>query len=133
MQCKKSLALAAAIFVASACAAAVIPSAAHAVKGHCEGDTHWQCSIYSTSKENGAWYDSKTGQWYNKSCGCREDRGSNGAAGDYGHAEIHKKNVPTVKPSGAGPTNLARPPLGLAPHAPMRGAPPAAFQPGRAF
>lgn len=113
--------------------AAAIPSSAYAVKGHCEGNTHWHCTTYTTSKEDGAWYDPKTGQWYNKSCSCRENSGPNGAVGDYGHAEIHKKNVPTVKPSGAGPTNLARPPLGMAPRMPVRGAPPTTLRPARTF
>jgi hypothetical protein len=100
MRCEKSTALTAAIYLAAVCTAAAIPSAAHA-KGHCQGNTH-----------------SKTGQWYNKSCGCRAAAGSSDSGGSYGHAEIHKRNVPTVKPSGVGPTNLARPPLGLAPRAP---------------
>lgn len=117
MNCDKFTALTAAIYLAAVCTAAVVPSAVHA-KGHCEGNTHWQCTIYPTSKEDGAWYDSNTGQWYNKSCGCRAAAGSNDGGGSYGHAEIHKRNVPTVKPSGVGPTNLARPPLGLAPRAP---------------
>ena len=134
MRREKPPTLVAAIFAVSVFVfATVIPSTAYAVKGHCEGNTHWQCTTYPTSKEDGAWYDPKTGQWYNKSCGCRETGCSNDGVGSYGHAEIHKRNVPTVKPSGAGPTNLARPPLGMAPRAPTRVAPPATLQPGRTF
>lgn len=120
--------LAVAIYVATVCAFAALPRTAYAVKGHCEGDLRWQCTTYATSKEDGAWYDPKTGQWYNKSCGCRAQGGSGGSdgGGSYGHAEIHKRNVPTVKPSGAGPSNLARPPLGMTPRAPA-----ATFQPAR--
>lgn len=119
----------AAIQAALVCAAVVIAPSAHA-KGHCPGSQQWQCTTYATSQENGAWYDAKTGRWYNKSCSCRDDKGSGGGSGSYGHAEIHKTHVPTVKPSGAGPTNLARPPLGLrvTPRAPTP-----AFQSGRTF
>ena len=117
--------------------AVMIPGVAHAVKGHCEGDAHWQCTTYATSKENGAWYDAKTGQWYNKSCGCAANSsgGSNWGVGSYGHAEIHKKNVPTVKPSGGiGPMSVGRRPAWIMRRAPMRGAPPpAAFHRGPAF
>ena len=116
------------------CAAVMIPGVAYAVKGHCEGNTHWSCTTYSTTKEKGMWYDPKTGQWYNKSCGCREDSGTNGEPGAYGHAEIHKKNVPTVKPSGGiGPMSVSRRPMWMMPRAPMRGAPPAALYRGRTF
>lgn len=113
----------------------MIPTTAHAVKGHCEGNTHWSCSTYSTSKENGAWYDAKTGQWYNKSCKCQEDSGTNGEPGAYGHAEIHRKNVPTVKPSGGiGPMDASRRPVWIAPHAPQwRARPAAGFRGERAF
>lgn len=113
-------------------AAVAVPTAAQAVKGHCPGGQHWQCTTYATSQENGAWYDAKTGQWYNKSCSCQDAGGSfgGGGVGSYGHAEIHKTNVPTVKPSSIGPTSLARPPLGLkvTPRAPTP-----TFQPGRTF
>ena len=99
----------------------MIPGVAHAVKGHCEGNTHWTCSIYATTKEKGAWYDAKTGQWYNKTCRCRENSGDAGEPGAYGHAEIHRKNVPTVKPSGGvGPMSIGRRPAWTAPRAPMR-------------
>lgn len=133
MKRRKCLALTTAFHVAMICAAAMISSAAYAVKGHCEGDTHWQCTIYLASKGGGAWYDPKTGQWYNKSCGCEANSGGTSAGsssgGSYGHAEIHKRNVPTVKPSGVDPGNLARPPLGVvAPRAPAP-----TFQPGRSF
>lgn len=122
-------ALTAAIAAAAACALATIPDAALAAKGHCPGGQHWHCTTYVTSQENGAWYDPKTGQWYNKSCSCQADGGGpGGGTGSYGHAEIHKQNVPTVKPSGVGPTNLARPPLGYVPRAPTP-----TFQPGRSF
>jgi hypothetical protein len=131
MRHEKPRAIAPAIHIALICAVVAIPNAAHAGKGHCPGNQHWQCSTYTTSQENGAWYDPKTGQWYNKSCSCRDEgEGSSGGGGSYGHAEIHKTHVPTVKPSGVGPTNLARPPLGLrvTPRAPT-----STFQPGRTF
>jgi len=110
----------------SLCAFVMVPGIAHAVKGHCEGDTHWTCTTYPTSKEDGAWYDSKTGQWYNKTCRCKtnESGGTNGEPGSYGHAEIHKSNVPTVKPSGGiGPMSISRRPVWTAP---VRRAPPVA-------
>jgi hypothetical protein len=118
------------------CVAVTIPRAAHAVKGHCEGDTHWQCTTYPTSQENGAWYDPTTGQWYNKSCRCQPNSGgSSGGPGSYGHAEIHKKNVPTVKPSGGiGPMSVSRRPAWIMRRAPMGvAAPPAALHRGPAF
>ncbi len=130
MRRERAPASTAVIRAAFVCAAMAIPTAAHAVKGHCPGSQHWHCTTYTTSQENGAWYDAKTGQWYNKSCSCQDDGGSGGGIGSYGHAEIHQRNVPTVKPSGVGPTNLARPPLGLrvTPRAPT-----STFQPGRTF
>jgi|GEM_PF-5452767 hypothetical protein len=124
---EKPLTLAAAICIAVASVVVVLSATAHA-KGHCPAGTHWQCSTYATSQEHGAWYDAKTGQWYNKSCSCQGAGDSGGGIGSYGHAEIHKRNVPTVKPSGVGPSNLARPPLGMTPRAPTP-----TFQPGRTF
>lgn len=129
----KSSAFAAAIRVALVCAAFAIPTAALA-KGHCPAGQHFQCTTFATSRENGWWYDAKTGQWYNKSCSCQADGGSSGGdVGSYGHAEIHKRNVPTVKPSGVGPGNLAGSSLRIAPRAPMRVAPSATFRPARTF
>jgi hypothetical protein len=133
MRREKTSAFAAAIHAALVCAAVAIPTAAQA-KGHCPGGQHWQCTTYATSQENGAWYDAKTGQWYNKSCSCQGGGGSSGGdVGSYGHAEIHKKNVPTVKPSGVGPGNLAGSSLRLAPRAPVRVAPSATFRPAPTF
>ena len=117
----------------SFCILVMAPGIAHAVKGHCEGDTHWTCTTYPTSKEDGAWYDSKTGQWYNKTCRCKtnESRGTIGEPGSYGHAEIHKSNVPTVKPSGGiGPMSVSRRPVWTAP---VRRAPVASFNRRPAF
>jgi hypothetical protein len=105
------------------CVTVLIPEATQAAKGHCEGNTHWQCTVYPTTKEGGAWYDSKTGKWYNKSCRCQGPGGSNDAPGSYGHAEIHKSNVPVVKPSGGiGPMDARRRPAWNVPLAPMRSA-----------
>ncbi|WP_291606185.1 hypothetical protein [Bradyrhizobium sp.] len=64
---------------------------------------------YVTTKEGGAWYDPETGKWYNKSCGCVANQGGGSSdrfGGSYGRAEIHKKNVPTVTPSGVKPSNI---------------------------
>lgn len=134
MRHEKKASFAAAIHAVLMCAAVTIPTAAHAVKGHCPGGQHWRCTTYVTSQESGAWYDPQTGQWYNKSCSCQADAGSSGGdVGSYGHAEIHKRNVPTVKPSGVGPGNLAGPSLRIAPRAPMRVAPSATFRPARTF
>lgn len=133
MRSEKPSAFAAAIRAALVCAAVAIPTAAQA-KGHCPAGQHWRCTTYTTSQENGAWYDPQTGQWYNKSCSCQASGGSSGGdVGSYGHAEIHKKNVPTVKPSGIGPGNLAGSSLRIAPRAPMRVAPSATFRPARTF
>ncbi len=108
------------------CLAAMLPMPAFAAKGQCKGNTHWQCTVYATSQEGGAWYDPKTGQWYNKSCGCvANDGGSSGAfgPGSYGHAEIHERNVPTVKPSGpsGGGNALVTPSFRIAPRMPATG------------
>lgn len=129
MRRESAPALTAAIRAAIVYAAVAIPTAAYA-KGHCPGGQQWHCTTYATSQEHGAWYDSQTGQWYNKSCSCQDGGRSDGGIGSYGHAEIHKRNVPTVKPSSVGPTSLARPPLGLrvTPRAPTP-----RLQPGRAF
>lgn len=133
MRREKTSAFAAAIRAVLVCAAVAIPTAAQA-KGHCPAGQHFQCTTFATSRENGAWHDAKTGQWYNKSCSCRSSGGSSaGGDGSYGHAEIHRKNVPTVRPSGVGPQNLAGPSLRLAPRAPMRVAPSATFRPARTF
>ena len=133
MRREKTSAFAAAIHAALLCAAVAMPTAAQA-KGRCPAGQQWQCTTYVTSQENGWGYDAKTGQWYNKSCSCRNSGGSSGGGdGSYGHAEIHKKNVPTVKPSDVGPGNLAGSSLRIAPRATIRVAPSATFRPARTF
>lgn len=115
------------------CVAVLLPTGAQAAKCG-EGDWHWQCTIYPATKETGKYYNSQTGQWFNRSCGCRQSS-SDAGPGSYGHAEIHKKNVPTVQPSGGiGPMDVARRPLRYAPRAPLRGGwQPSSVRRGAAF
>lgn len=82
--------------VSCLCFVTTVPTAAFGYY-RCEEGSRLQCTWRKTA-----------GRWH-RICHCvpnRKSGSTDGFGGSYGHAEVHKRNVPTVRPSGVNPSKI---------------------------